>query len=144
MTIPVCASDDPADNGENLVEMQKNSADWVMPSGTYDNNRFSNLDQINVENAGKLKVAWTFSTGVLRGHEGGPLVIGSTMYVHTPFPNIVYALDLNNDGVILWKYVPIQDPSTISVMCCDTVKPWRCIWQWEDFPLPVGCDIGGT
>ena len=38
-----------------------------------------------------------------------PLVIGDVMYVHTPFPNIVYALDLNNDGKILWKYEPRQD-----------------------------------
>jgi glucose dehydrogenase len=45
-----------------------------------------------------LKVAWTFSTGVLRGHEGSPLVIGDTMYVHTPFPNNVFALDLNEPG----------------------------------------------
>ena len=69
-----------------------------------------------------LQVEWTFSTGVLRGHEGGPLVIGDVMYVHTPFPNIVYALDLNNDGGILWKYEPKQDPNVIPVMCCDTVN----------------------
>ena len=70
----------------------------------------------------KLQVAWTFSTGVLRGHEGAPLVIGDIMYFSTPFPNIVYALDLNNDGRILWKYEPKQDPNVIPVMCCDTVN----------------------
>ena len=62
-------------------------------------------------NVKKLQVAWTFSTGVLRGHEGGPLVIGDMMYVHTPFPNTVYALDLNNDGKILWKYEPGRIPT---------------------------------
>jgi alcohol dehydrogenase (cytochrome c) len=70
----------------------------------------------------RRQVAWTLSTGVLRGHEGGPLVVGDVMYVHTPFPNIVYALDLNHDGKILWKYEPKQDPSVIPVMCCDTVN----------------------
>ena len=59
---------------------------------------------------------------MLRGHEGSPLVIGDTMYVHTPFPNIVYALDLNADGAIKWKYEPVQDPNVIPVMCCDTVN----------------------
>jgi PQQ-dependent dehydrogenase (methanol/ethanol family) len=44
------------------------------------------------------------------------------MYVHGPFPNPVYALDLNNDAKILWKYEPKQDPSVIPVMCCDTVN----------------------
>jgi PQQ-dependent dehydrogenase (methanol/ethanol family) len=96
--------------------------DWAMPAGDYANTRYSTLNQINSGNVGKLQVAWTFSTGVLRGHEGGPLVIGDVMYVHTPFPNIVYALDLNNDGKILWKYEPKQDPSVIPVMCCDTVN----------------------
>ena len=78
--------------------------------------------QINKDNVGDLQVAWTFSTGVLRGHEGGPLVIGDTMYIHTPFPNIVYALDLNDDGRVIWKYEPKQDPDVIPVMCCDTVN----------------------
>ena len=96
--------------------------DWAMPAGDYANTRYSTLNQINTGNVGKLQVAWTFSTGVLRGHEGAPLVIGDVMYVHTPFPNIVYALDLNNDGKILWKYEPKQDPSVIPVMCCDTVN----------------------
>jgi PQQ-dependent dehydrogenase (methanol/ethanol family) len=69
-----------------------------------------------------LQVTWTFSTGVLRGHEGGPLVIGNVMFVHGPFPNPVFALDLNNDGKILWKYDPRQDSNVIAVMCCDTVN----------------------
>jgi PQQ-dependent dehydrogenase (methanol/ethanol family) len=66
-------------------------------------------------------VAWTFSTGVLRGHEGGPLVIGDTMYLHSPFPNKVFALSLE-DQSIRWKYEPKQDPTVIPVMCCDTVN----------------------
>ncbi|WP_412177273.1 methanol/ethanol family PQQ-dependent dehydrogenase [Mesorhizobium sp. ZC-5] len=93
-----------------------------MPTGDYANTRYSNLDQITKDNVKDLQVKWTFSTGVLRGHEGGPLVIGDVMYVHTPFPNIVYALDLNNDGKILWKYEPKQDPNVIPIMCCDTVN----------------------
>ena len=84
--------------------------------------RYSSLDQINTSNVKQLQVAWTFSTGVLRGHEGGPLVIGDVMYIHAPFPNTVFALDLNNDGRILWKYQPTQDPNVIPVMCCDTVN----------------------
>jgi PQQ-dependent dehydrogenase (methanol/ethanol family) len=102
--------------------MQENAADWVMPTGNYANHRYSKLGHINKDNVGDMQVAWTFSTGVLRGHEGGPLIIGDTMYVHTPFPNIVYALDLSDNGRIIWKYEPKQDPDTIPVMCCDTVN----------------------
>ena len=106
----------------DLLKMQANAADVVMPTMTYDNQRYSTLDQITAQNVGKLQVAWTFSTGVLRGHEGAPLVIGNVMYVHAPFPNTVFALDLDHDGKILWKYEPKQDPNVIPVMCCDTVN----------------------
>jgi lanthanide-dependent methanol dehydrogenase len=111
-----------ANANEELIKMSQNPKDWVMPTGNYANHRYSRLNQITSENAAKLQVAWTFSTGVLRGHEGGPLVIGNVMFVHGPFPNPVFALDLNNEGKILWKYEPRQDPDVVAVMCCDTVN----------------------
>ena len=112
----------PAYANEDLQKMQQDSKQWVMPTGNYSNQRYSKLSQITSSNVSKLAPAWTFSTGVLRGHEGAPLVIGDVMYVHAPFPNTVFALDLNNDGKILWKYEPKQDPTVIPVMCCDTVN----------------------
>jgi alcohol dehydrogenase (cytochrome c) len=111
----------PGTANENLMKSIGNSSNWAIQTGDYANQRYSKLDEINAGNVGKLQVAWTFSTGVLRGHEGSPLVIGNTMYVHTPFPNNVYALDLDNDGLIKWRYEPKQNPDTIPVMCCDTV-----------------------
>jgi PQQ-dependent dehydrogenase (methanol/ethanol family) len=107
---------------EELSKMAQNPKDWVMPAGDYANTRYSKLNQITAANVGKLQVAWTFSTGVLRGHEGGPLIVGNMMYVHTPFPNKVYALDLSQENKIVWKYEPKQDPNVIPVMCCDTVN----------------------
>ena len=50
---------------------------------------------------GGLRVEFTFSTGVLRGHEAAPIVRGDTMYLITPFPNHVYALDLTKEPVDL-------------------------------------------
>src|SRR5690348_9268442 len=107
---------------DELIKLSKDPNQWVMPTGNYANTRYSELNQINKDNAKNLRPVWTFSTGVLRGHEGGPLVIGDVMYVHTAFPNNVFALDLNKNGQILWKYEPKQDPSVIPVMCCDTVN----------------------
>ncbi|MDK3073894.1 methanol/ethanol family PQQ-dependent dehydrogenase [Sedimentitalea sp. JM2-8] len=107
---------------DDLSKIISDPNQWAIQTGDYSNQRYSTLDQINKDNVGDLQVAWTFSTGVLRGHEGSPLVIGSTMYVHTPFPNIVYALDLADEGRIIWKYEPKQDPDVIPVMCCDTVN----------------------
>jgi PQQ-dependent dehydrogenase (methanol/ethanol family) len=107
---------------EELLKLSQNPKDWVMPRGDYNSQAFSKLKQITPENVKTLAPAWTFSTGVLRGHEGAPLVIGDVMYLHTPFPNIVYALDLAHEEKILWKYEPKQDPNVIPVMCCDTVN----------------------
>jgi len=112
----------PARADEDLDKRAQDPKQWVMQQGDNANTRYSKLNQINATNAGKLQVAWTFSTGVLRGHEGGPLVVGDVMYVHAPFPNTVFALDLNNDGKILWQYEPRQDPNVIPIMCCDTVN----------------------
>src|SRR3981081_4561924 len=107
---------------DELIKMSQNPKNWVMPAGDYYNTRYSKLNQINAQNVGKLQVAWTFSTGVLRGHEGGPLIIGNMMYVHTPFPKKVYAIALSNENKMVWKYEPKQDPNVIPVMCCDTVN----------------------
>lgn len=106
---------------DSVLTETGNSAQWAIQTGNYANQRYSELDQINRENVGDLRVAWTFSTGVLRGHEGGPLVVDNVMYVHTPFPNNIFALDLNDNGKILWRHTPQQDPEVIAVMCCDTV-----------------------
>ncbi|WP_417318567.1 methanol/ethanol family PQQ-dependent dehydrogenase [Emcibacter sp.] len=104
-----------------LMKMQKDPKQWVMWGGNYSGTRYSDLDQINKKNASELQVAWTMSTGVLRGHEGGPLIIGDTMYVHTPFPNKVFSINLA-DQTTNWMYEPQQDPSVIPIMCCDTVN----------------------
>ena len=111
-----------ANANNELNKLSQNPSDWVMQAGDYANTRYSRLSQIDASNVGKLQVAWTFSTGVLRGHEGGPLIVGNVMYVHTPFPNKVYALDLSQDNKIVWEYEPKQDPGVIPMMCCDTVN----------------------
>jgi lanthanide-dependent methanol dehydrogenase len=104
-----------------VLQLTSDPNNWAIWGGNYAGQRYSELDQINTENAGNLQVAWQFSTGVLRGHEGGPLVFGDTLYIHAPFPNTVFAINLA-DQTIKWKYEPRQDPSVIPVMCCDTVN----------------------
>jgi len=106
-----------------LLQLQQDDKQWVMPAKNYASTRYSSLDQITTANVKNLRPAWTFSTGVLRGHEGAPLVVGRTMYVHTPFPNTVYALDLTREGApIKWKYTPKQDPEVVPIACCDTIN----------------------
>ena len=101
---------DTADDGE-----------WRMPAKDYASRRFSGLSQITTENAASLKLAWTFSTGVNRGHEAAPLVVGGTMYVVSPFPNVLYALDVR-DGSRKWAYYPEPQRAAQGVACCDVVN----------------------
>jgi PQQ-dependent dehydrogenase (methanol/ethanol family) len=106
------------------ADVEKLTADpknWAMQAGDEYNQRYSKLSQINAKNVGKMQVAWMFSTGVLRGHEGSPLVMNGMMYLHTPFPNKVFALDLDTQK-IKWRYEPKQDAAVIPQMCCDTVN----------------------
>ena len=112
----------PALANEETIKNEKNPNYWSQQLGNYAGHRYSALDQITTANVKDLQVKWSFSTGVLRGHEGGPIVVGDVMYIHTPFPNKVFALDLNNPGRVIWKYEPVQDPNVIPIMCCDTVN----------------------
>ncbi|HEX8161675.1 MAG TPA: methanol/ethanol family PQQ-dependent dehydrogenase [Pyrinomonadaceae bacterium] len=102
----------PADDGQ-----------WTMPAKDYASTRFSSLDQINAANVSNLKVAWTFSTGNTRGHEAAPLVADNTMYVVTPYPNVLYALDLTKPGApAKWAFQPKPNASSQGVACCDLVN----------------------
>ena len=97
--------------------------EWTHQAADYASSRFSALDQITPANAKNLRAAWTFSTGVLRGHEGSPLVVGTTMYLVTPFPNVSYALDLATEGQPLkWKVRPENSQTAVGLACCDVVN----------------------
>ncbi|MGA0585534.1 methanol/ethanol family PQQ-dependent dehydrogenase [Dyella sp. KRB-257] len=108
--------------------------DWTMPAGDYASTRFSPLAQINRNNVRQLKVVFTFSTGVDRGQEAAPIVVGDTMYIVTPFPNILYALDLSKPGAPLkWKYEPHPEPAAQGVACCDVVNRGAVYWRGKIF-----------
>src|SRR5690348_10420594 len=96
---------------------------WTMPAKDYASTRYSELREITPASAPRLRPVWTFSTGVLGGHEGQPLVVDRTMYVVTPYPNVLYAFDLSTEGYPLkWKYRPAVDPKAIGIACCDVIN----------------------
>src|SRR5690606_38233983 len=96
---------------------------WIMAAHDYASTRFSSLAQITRDNVSTLRVAWTFSTGLVRGHEAAPLVAGNTMFLVTPYPNVLYALDLTRPGAPLkWKFEPRPVAASQGVACCDVVN----------------------
>jgi alcohol dehydrogenase (cytochrome c) len=101
----------------------RDDGQWTMPGRDYASTRYSGLGEITAGNAGSLRPVWTFSTGVLAGHEGQPLVVKNTMYVVTPWPNVLYAFDLTHEGYPLkWKYRPDVSRNAIGMACCDAVN----------------------
>lgn len=116
------ASRQPNVDTHDLVKLSEDPDDWIMPGKNYSGTRFSELKQINTSDVHNLELAWTFSTGVQHGHEAAPIVVGDTMYLITPWPNIVYALDLSKDGAIKWAFQPHPERAAQGVACCDTVN----------------------
>jgi PQQ-dependent dehydrogenase (methanol/ethanol family) len=111
-TGPTAIANDEAEDGQ-----------WIRPAKDYSSSRYSKLDEINTSNVSRLHVALTFSTGLNRGHEAAPLVVNNTMYVVTPYPNIVFALDLTKPGSpAKWTYKPQPKASSQGVACCDVVN----------------------
>ncbi|HEX5497629.1 MAG TPA: PQQ-binding-like beta-propeller repeat protein, partial [Thermomicrobiales bacterium] len=96
---------------------------WTMPGKNYAQTRFSALKQITPANVGKLALAFTFSTGTQKGFEAPPLVVNGTMYIITPFPNYLYALDLTKPGApAKWTFKPKPAAAAQGVACCDVVN----------------------
>ncbi|MGH7869544.1 MAG: PQQ-binding-like beta-propeller repeat protein, partial [Candidatus Dormibacteraceae bacterium] len=96
---------------------------WTLPAGDYANTRYSPLSQINTSNVQNLKLVGTMATGIPNGFEGQPLVVGSTMYVVTPYPNVLIALDLTKPGFPLkWEFKPNPDIRSVGIACCDVVN----------------------
>nr|WP_184150446.1 methanol/ethanol family PQQ-dependent dehydrogenase [Amaricoccus macauensis] len=127
----------PALSNDKLVELAKDNANWVMTGRDYNAQNFSPMTEIDKESVKRLRPAWSFSTGVLNGHEGTPLVVGDVMYAHSPFPNTTFAIDLNEPGKILWQNKPKQNPTARAVACCDVVNRGLAYWPGDDEVKPL-------
>jgi PQQ-dependent dehydrogenase (methanol/ethanol family) len=116
----------PPVSGQAVTASNIQAADdgqWTMPAKDYASTRFSGLDEINNDTVKTLKVDFTFSTGIDKGQEAAPIVVGGTMYIVTPFPNYVFALDLTKPGAPLkWQYKPNPAAASQGVACCDVVN----------------------
>ncbi|MGB8130177.1 MAG: PQQ-dependent dehydrogenase, methanol/ethanol family [Candidatus Angelobacter sp.] len=113
---------DGAQPGIRIISPLANG-EWTIPSGDYANTRFSPLAQINTGNVKNLHIVSQTSTGIPHGHEGQPLVVNNTLYMVTPYPNNLIALDLSKpEFPMKWKFEPNPDPRSIGIACCDVVN----------------------
>ncbi len=95
--------------------------DWPVYGQNYSNTHYSPLKQIDSKNVSKLKLAYAFSLGTLRGNQATPLVVGDTMYVPTSWgPKYVYALNAAT-GERKWTWEPEIPDDVMQFACCDVV-----------------------
>ena len=127
-----CADNEPQDkietniptlqnvNSKHIANAAATPEVWLSYGGTYDEQRFSRLEQVNQDNVKDLGVAWTYDLETSRGVEATPIVVDGVMYV-TGSWSIVYALDAKT-GKELWVYNPEVSGEDAAKGCCDVVN----------------------
>lgn len=96
---------------------------WTTPAKDFANTRFSGLTQITPANAGRLQLAMTVTSGTTQGQESAPIVVGDTLYFVTPYPNILFAVDLTKPGgAIKWTVRSMAASASQGEACCDGIN----------------------
>ena len=110
-----------------LLAADNEPGQWMSVGRTYDEQRFSPLDQINVGNVGRLGLAWFADINTERGLEASPLAIDGVLYNVQPW-NIVTAYD-GRTGRVLWSYDPQVPLKYGRMACCDIVSRGLAAWK---------------
>lgn len=118
------ATDTTGIDGARIIKAD--GGEWLSYGRTYDEQRFSPLDQINTGNVGELGLAWYADLDTARGQEATPLVIDGKIYVTTAWSK-VKAFDATT-GKPLWDYDPKVPGETGVKACCDVVNRGLAAW----------------
>ncbi|HEY1876837.1 MAG TPA: PQQ-binding-like beta-propeller repeat protein, partial [Rhizomicrobium sp.] len=110
-----------------LKSSDKNTSNWLMYGRTYDDHRFSPLNQINEQSISKLGLAWSHEFGTTRGLEATPLVEDGVIYTSGNW-SVVYAIDAKT-GKVRWTYDPKVQRSRAYFICCDVVNRGVALYQ---------------
>ena len=105
----------------------QDKGNWLMYGRTYDDHRFSPLDQINEQTIGKLGLAWSREFGSTRGLEATPLVKDGIIYASGNW-SIVYAIDAKS-GIVRWTYDPKVPRARALFICCDVVNRGLALYR---------------
>ena len=118
-------------NGDSIKESKNNSQEWLSHGRTYDEQRFSELNQVNTENIDRLGIEWFADLDSNRGHEATPIVSDGVMF-STGAWSVVYAHNALN-GELLWKFDPKVPKEKAYFVCCDVVNRGVAIWEGKIF-----------
>jgi glucose dehydrogenase len=110
-----------------LTGADRDRDNWLTHGRTYDEQRYSPLDQINAQNANTLGLAWSLDLDTSRGQEATPLVVDGVMYSTSAWSK-VQAIDAQS-GKLLWQYDPQVPGETGTKACCDVVNRGVAVWN---------------
>lgn len=100
---------------------------WVNYGGTWKEQRYSTLTQINDQNVSRLGLAWYAELGTMRGVEGTPLVVDGVLYNISAW-SVTTAYNAAT-GEQLWQYDPKVAPEYSRITCCGTVSRGVSAWN---------------
>ena len=106
---------------------KEETTNWLAHGRTYDEQRFSPLDQINADTVGDLGLAWYFDTGTDRGLEASPIVVDGVMFTSGSW-SVVFANDART-GELIWQYDPEVPKAWGANACCDVVNRGVAVWK---------------
>ncbi|HZV52526.1 MAG TPA: PQQ-dependent dehydrogenase, methanol/ethanol family [Candidatus Dormibacteraeota bacterium] len=130
---------------ERILRARSEPQNWLTYYGAYDGQRYSPLDQINIQNVRRLTPAWVFqcgTTGIVAGpstyaFEATPIVVDGVMYV-TGWDSWVWALDART-GQQLWRYkqaVPFD-----TSLCCGNVNRGVAVAKGKVFFVTLNAHV---
>ena len=102
---PLPAGADVTVTDSMMLSAQSDESNWLLHGRTYDNQRYSPLKQITVENVNSLNLVALVQTGVTASFETTPIVTNGVMYITTPVVNhrmLVMAINAST-GERLWE-----------------------------------------
>jgi len=112
---------------EQLLADSKDPGDWVTYGGTFEEQRFSKLDQITDANVQQLGLAWSLEFDTKRAQETTPLEYEGVIYATTAWSK-VYAMDAVS-GKLLWQYDPEVPGEFGAKGCCDVGNRGSAIYD---------------
>jgi quinohemoprotein ethanol dehydrogenase len=122
----------PADvNESRIINADREPGNWMTYGRTYDEQRFSPLNQINDQNVSRLGLAWYYDLDTNRGQEATPIVVDGVMYFTSAWSK-VFALNAAT-GKLLWSYDPKVPGNWAVNACCDVVNRGVAAWNGTIF-----------